>query len=82
LDPDDVAAGHVVRFRRSTPDRIVRSRRPAHPEIISVEDFTRARLLRRSKGSAGLRSGEEDRTRSTAGKRQYLFRGRIRCAVG
>jgi hypothetical protein len=28
LDPDDVAAGHVVRFRRSTPDRIVRSRRP------------------------------------------------------
>ena len=26
LDPNDVAAGHVVRFRRSTPDQIVRSR--------------------------------------------------------
>jgi hypothetical protein len=31
LDSGDVAAGHVVRFRKSTPDRIVRSRRPAHP---------------------------------------------------
>lgn len=25
LDPDDVAAGHVVRFRRYTPDQVVRS---------------------------------------------------------
>jgi hypothetical protein len=30
LDPDDVAAGHVVRFRRSAPDRIVRSREQAN----------------------------------------------------
>ncbi|MET8650431.1 recombinase family protein [Nocardia aurea] len=27
LDPDDVAAGHVVRFKRANQDRIVRSRR-------------------------------------------------------
>lgn len=27
LDPDDVAAGHVVRFRRSQPERVGRSRR-------------------------------------------------------
>lgn len=33
LDIDDVAAGHVVRFRRSPNDRIVRSRKPAHPAI-------------------------------------------------
>src|SRR5439155_5037704 len=39
LDPDDVAAGYTVRFRRSQPDRVVRSRKPAHPEIISVEAF-------------------------------------------
>lgn len=26
LDPDDVAAGNVTRFRRASPDRIVRSR--------------------------------------------------------
>jgi integrase len=81
LDPDDVADGHVVRFRRSTPDRIVRSRRPAHPEIISVEDFTRAQLLRRSKGSAGLQSARKvERSRRTV-KRPYLFRGRVRCDV-
>src|SRR5205807_2677769 len=30
LDPDDVAAGHVTRFRRSSPDRVVRSRKQAH----------------------------------------------------
>jgi len=36
LDPDDVAAGHVTRFRRSSPDRIVRSRQPAHPAIVAL----------------------------------------------
>ncbi|GAB2984428.1 recombinase family protein [Amycolatopsis acidiphila] len=53
FDPDDVSAGHVVRFRRAAPDRVVRSRIPAHPEIISVEDFTQAQLLR----VPGLREG-------------------------
>src|SRR5829696_7918840 len=42
LDPDDVAAGHVTRFRRAEPGKIVRSRRPAHPAIVSVETFTEA----------------------------------------
>lgn len=42
LDPDDVAAGHVIRFRRAASDRIVRSRVPAHPAIVSVEVFTAA----------------------------------------
>jgi len=31
LDPEDVAAGHVVRFRRANPDRVVRSRQPGAP---------------------------------------------------
>lgn len=67
-----------MRFRRSEPERIVRSRRPAHPEIISVEDFTQAQLLRRSKGAAGLRTARKtERTRATI-KRTFLFRGRIR----
>lgn len=39
IDPDDVAAGHVIRFRRSNPDRIVRSRQSAHPAIVTVEEF-------------------------------------------
>jgi hypothetical protein len=55
-DPDDVAAGHVVRFRRSTPDRIVRSRQPAHPAIVSVETFTEVQLMRRTKAAGGLES--------------------------
>ncbi len=42
LDPDDVAAGYVVKFRRSPQAKIVRSREPAHPAIVSVEMFTAA----------------------------------------
>jgi len=37
LDPDAVAAGHVVRFRCAAKETVVRSRRPAHPEIVPVE---------------------------------------------
>jgi DNA invertase Pin-like site-specific DNA recombinase len=81
LDPDDVAAGHIVRFRRSAPDRVVRSRQPAHPAIVSVETFTQAQLLRRSKGAAGLRSACRAERSERPTKRTYLFRGRIRCAV-
>lgn len=81
LDPDDVAAGHVVRFRRSTPDRIVRSRKPAHPEIVSVEDFTQAQLLRRSKAAGGLRTARKTERSARPVKQSYLFRGRIRCAI-
>ena len=54
-DPDDVAAGHVTRFRRSSPDRVVRSRLPAHPAIVSVEEFTQAQLRRRSRAAGGMR---------------------------
>ncbi len=80
LDPDDVAAGHVVRFKRAPSDRVVRSRRPAHPAIVSVEVFTEAQLLRRSKGAGGLATArKQERSRRPTG-RTYLFRGRIRCA--
>jgi DNA invertase Pin-like site-specific DNA recombinase len=81
LDPDDVSAGHVTRFRRAAPEKIVRSRRPAHPEIVSVEDFTQVQLLRRSKGAGGLRTARKAERAGRATKRTYLFRGRIRCGV-
>ncbi|MQA12471.1 MAG: recombinase family protein [Pseudonocardiaceae bacterium] len=81
LDPEDVAAGHVTRFRRSQTDRIVRSRQPAHPAIVSVEDFTQAQLLRRSKGAGGLETARKAERSGRSTKRQYLFRGRIRCVV-
>lgn len=80
-DPDDVGAGHVVRFRRSGADRVVRSRVRPHPEIVAVEEFTRAQLVRRSRGSGGRRGiASLERDRAPV-KRTYLFRGLVRCEV-
>ncbi|WP_310971676.1 recombinase family protein [Amycolatopsis sp. 505] len=81
LDPEDVAAGHVVRFKRAAPDRIVRTREQAHPAIVSVETFTQAQLVRRSKSAGGLKTARkaERGARNTA--RSYLLRGLIRCGV-
>ncbi|WP_432874775.1 recombinase family protein [Kribbella sp. CA-245084] len=80
LNPDDVAAGHVVRFRRSAQAKIVRSREPAHPAIISVEDFTRVQLeLRARAGASRAGRSSPDRTRVVAVP-TYLFRGAIRHA--
>ncbi|WP_121007216.1 recombinase family protein [Saccharothrix australiensis] len=81
LDPDDVAAGNVIRFRRASADRVVRSRRPAHPEIVSVEEFTQAQLLRKSKYAGGLRTARKTERAERATKQTYLFRGRVRCTV-
>jgi hypothetical protein len=59
LDPDDVAAGDVVRFRRSTPDRIVRSRRPALAELFDRDhvDHTVAALVASQEGATRKRDG-------------------------
>ena len=70
-----------MRFRRSEPERVVRSRRPAHAAVISVEDVTQAQLLRRSRGAGGMRGRAKlERTR-TAGTRPYVLRGRVRCGI-
>ncbi|MBV9920202.1 MAG: recombinase family protein [Pseudonocardia sp.] len=66
-DPDDVAAGHAVRFERAAPDRIVRSRQPAHPAIVTVADFTHVQVERRSRSSQGMR--EWPRCRGPARRR-------------
>ena len=80
LDPDDVAAGHVIRFRRAASDRVVRSRRPAHPAIVSVETFTRAQVLRHSRAAGGLAARRKLERGPRAAKRPYVLRGRVRCA--
>jgi hypothetical protein len=70
LNPDDVAAGHVIRFRRAAPDKVVRSRRPAHPAIFSVKEFTQAQLIRQGKAAGGLataRKAERTARRHGAG---------------
>jgi hypothetical protein len=79
LDPDDISAGHVTRFRRSESDRIVRSRKPAHLPIVSVEDFVEAQLLRRSRAAGGLASRRKLERGPKATKRPYPLRGRVRC---
>lgn len=78
LNPDDVAAGHVIRFRRAAPDKIVRSRQPAHPAIISVEEFTQAQLIRQGKAAGGLATARKTERTGRPTKRPYLFRGRLR----
>jgi hypothetical protein len=79
LDPEDVAAGHITRFRKANREKVIRSRRPAHPAIVSVETFTQVALLRRSRAGSGLPSRARlDRTeRQTV--RPYPLRGLIRC---
>jgi hypothetical protein len=59
----------------------VRSREPAHPAIVSVETFTEAQLLRRSKATNGLRSARKTERADRSTKRSYLFRGWIRCSI-
>lgn len=71
----------MVRFRRAVPDRIVRSRRPAHPAIVSVETFTQAQLVRRARAAGGMRGiAKLDRDRN-ASKHTYLLKGRVRCEI-
>lgn len=80
-DPDDVFAGHVVRFERAAHDRIVRSPRPAHPAIVPVADFTRLQLARRARSAGGIRRiGQLERVR-TGHKQTLLLRGLVRCEI-
>ncbi|MGW5452326.1 recombinase family protein [Nocardia sp. NPDC003979] len=82
LDPDDVAAGHIVKFKRSPAQRIVRSRRPAHPAIVSVETFTQATLLRRERAGMSNRARSRlERTRPIRSGGIYLLRGRVYCTA-
>ncbi|HEY2204658.1 MAG TPA: recombinase family protein [Pseudonocardia sp.] len=81
LDPDDVAAGHVVRFRKAAKEAVVRSRRPAHPAIVSVATFTQAQLLRRSRASGGLPARRKLERGPKDTKYTYVFKGRVRCGV-
>ncbi|MGI5219207.1 hypothetical protein [Nocardia sp. CA-290969] len=80
IDPDDVAAGYAIRFVRATADRVIRSKRPAHPAIVSVETFTEAHLIRRSRAGASNRERARN-TRSRTTTRPYLLRGLITCDI-
>ncbi|TCC25393.1 hypothetical protein [Kribbella speibonae] len=90
LDPEDVAAGYVMKFRRSPQAKIVRSRQLAHPAIVPVETL----LLRSSSGAAGSQAvsrpgrpmtGRTDHpvSGSAADLEEARVRvsGRIRCGI-
>ena len=79
-DPDDVAAGHVIRFRRAEPEHVVRSREQAHPAIVSVETFTQTQLLRASRAAGGLAGRRKLEHGLGPAKHTYVLRGRVRCA--
>ncbi|MFF1819836.1 recombinase family protein [Kribbella sp. NPDC058245] len=81
LDPDDVAAGYVVKFRRSPQAKIVRSREPAHPEIVPVEVFTEAQLMRRKRRSGGVRTWSGAVRQRSSTTRVYALRGLVRCGL-
>lgn len=81
LDPEDVAAGYVVRFRRSPQAKIVRSRQPAHPAIVSVETFTAAQLAQRKRKSGGRSRWSSVERRRESKVRVYTLRGRIKCGI-
>jgi hypothetical protein len=84
LDPDGAAPGHVVWFRRADPDWVVRWREQAHPAIVSVEEFTQAQLLRRSKAVGGLKTARKTERSGRRTTRTYPFRAMFgaRCVVG
>ncbi len=67
LDPDDVAAGHVVRFRRASANRVVRSRQPAHPMILSVEEFTQGENVDRTVAALIASQGESTAASNSQG---------------
>ncbi len=81
LDPDDVSAGHVVRFRRSEQSRVVRSRQPAHPPIVSVEAFTEAQLRQRTRGAGGPRHWASLERNANGSDTKYLLQGLVRCGL-
>ncbi|WP_186763128.1 recombinase zinc beta ribbon domain-containing protein [Lentzea tibetensis] len=68
-----------MRFRKAAPERVVRSRKPAHPAIVTVEEFVEAQLLRRSRAAGGFAAGRKLERGPKNTKRVYPLRGRVRC---
>lgn len=63
----DVAAGYIVRFRRSLQAKVVMSREPAHPVVVSAEPFRAAQLEKRKRRTGGSPVMRGRRRSSTTG---------------
>jgi hypothetical protein len=69
IDPANTGLGHRQVQRWGLPDGWVISTRPAHPALVSEEDFIAIQ---------GIRA---DRDTSTTTKRRYLLAGLLRCGI-
>jgi DNA invertase Pin-like site-specific DNA recombinase len=70
IDPANTGLGHRQVQRWGLPDGWVISARPAHPALVSEEDFTAIQGIRAERDN-----GE------TASKRRYLLAGLLRCGI-
>jgi site-specific DNA recombinase len=70
IDPANTGLGHREVQRWALPDGWVISTRPAHPALVSEEDFIAVQGLRAERDDTG-----------TAPARQYLLAGLLRCGI-
>jgi len=70
IDPANTGPGHRQVQRWAQPDGWVISTRPAHPALVSEEDFIAVQNIR----------AERDNGR-TVGERRYLLAGLLRCGI-
>jgi DNA invertase Pin-like site-specific DNA recombinase len=74
-DPADVSLGHKSVQRWNLPDGWVISRRPAHPALISEDDFIAVQGIRAARGPA-----THDDPAAPA-RRRYLLAGLLTCGM-
>ncbi|MFI6537384.1 recombinase family protein [Nonomuraea sp. NPDC050547] len=75
LDVDDVGLGHTTKQRWNPKDEWIWSDQPAHPPIVSREDFEAVQAT-----MAGRGDKHTDKTMKRA-RNIYQFRGLIRCRL-
>ena len=70
IDPANTGLGHRQVQRWGLPDGWVISARPAHPALVSEEDFIAIQGIRADRG-----------TGTAVGRRRYLLAGLLRCGI-
>jgi site-specific DNA recombinase len=74
LDVENVALGHAARQRWNPEDRWVCSDEPAHPQIITEEDFKHAQAVLTGRGS-------KTQHKQHSRPRAYALRGVLHCGL-
>jgi site-specific DNA recombinase len=77
LDIEEVALGYETKMRWNAPTAWVWSDTPAHPPLISVEDFTAAQTIRADHGRA--RQAQRETTQNV--RHPHVLRGLLFCGL-